>query len=705
MAQKVSSYLDTKIEFLKGVGPTRAELLQKELNIFTFADLFFIFPFRYVDRTRFHQINEVRAGDSVQLKGVLLSLEIVRGQNNKRRLVGMLKDGSGFVELVWFSAIQTLKDMLKVGETYTVYGKVNTFSATKSITHPEMEQQQESADTQGGYFPVYSSTEKLDKRGITQRVRRRWIEEMIKSMPPDALPETLPDYIIKMFKFCTRQEACIWLHFPASDAHKTLATNRMKFAEIFFLQLRMLFARNQRQQKLAGILFPTIGDYFNTFYNNHLGFELTGAQKRVLKEIRHDLGSGRQMNRLLQGDVGSGKTIVGLLTMLMAVDNGFQACLVAPTEILAQQHYQSISEQCSKIGVRVGFLSGNVKGKQRKTILDMTRNGDLHILIGTHALFEEWVVFKELGLVIIDEQHRFGVAQRATLWHKREGTAPHVLVMTATPIPRTLAMTVYGDLETSKIDELPPGRKPIKTVHRTDRKRMEVVNFMRDQIDLGRQIYVVFPLIEESETLDLQNLQTGYEQLTEYFPLPQYQVSVVHGKMKPADKDLEMQRFVAGKTNIMVATTVIEVGVNVPNASVMVIENAERFGLSQLHQLRGRVGRGADQSFCILMTGYKVSKEAKFRIETMVRTNDGFEIAEADLKLRGPGDIEGTQQSGILELNHLNLIEDTPIMETARKLVDNILDRDPELTDTHNVLLKSYLAQAVGRTKEWGRIS
>lgn len=707
MQRKVSTYLDTKIEFLKGVGPTKAETLQKELGVFSYRDLLGIFPFRYVDRTKYHKITEARTdGDILQLRGTLISLELIRGRNNRSRLVGMLKDSSGFMELVWFQRAKALRESLQEGQDYIVYGKVSVYKGKRTITHPEMEAATEATTRRSESFhPVYPSTEKLDRLGISQRVRRRLIQAILAKLPADAILETLPAYLLDRFKLCPKTDAIRWIHFPPSEAHKSLATNRLKFEEFFFLQLRMLTSKAARQQKLKGLVFDHVGDFFHRFYKEKLAFELTGAQKRVIKEIRADMGSGIQMNRLLQGDVGSGKTIVGLMTMLIALDNDYQACLVAPTEILAQQHYAAIQEMVQGLGIRVGFLSGSVKGKTRKTVLQMTRDGDLHILIGTHALFEPTVVFKNMGLAIIDEQHRFGVAQRASLWHKSKEIPPHILVMTATPIPRTLAMTVYGDLEVSVIDELPPGRKPVTTIHKTEAHRPQVIEFMHKEIAKGRQIYVVYPLIDESEKLDLQNLQSGYEGLLQYFPRPDFQICVVHGRMKAADKDMEMQRFVEGKAQIMVATTVIEVGVNVPNASVMVIENTERFGLSQLHQLRGRVGRGAEQSYCILMTSYKISKEGRERINTMVRTTNGFEIAEADLRLRGPGDLEGTQQSGVLDLKLINLVQDTAIMTTARHFAQAIVEKDPKLELPINAALREALMRMTRRKKDWGRIS
>lgn len=705
MAAKVS-YLKTKIEYLKGVGPAKAEVLQKELGVYTYADILSTYPFRYVDRTQVTRIKDATPSNvSVQLQGTLFSLSLIKGKTKRNRLVGKLKDSSGIIELVWFKSVKMMADILTEGEDYVVFGKISAFNGKRTITHPEMESATEAKEKTQVFHPVYSSTERLEARGINNRLRRRMVHQILSKLPPQTYHEMLPVYMLDKLKLCIRQDAMRWIHFPPSEAHRQLATNRLKYEEFFMLQMRLLMSKEHRQQKLKGHVFSQVGDYFHRFYEQNLQFELTSAQKRVLKEIRADLGKGIQMNRLLQGDVGSGKTVVGLMTMLMALDNGFQACLVAPTEILAQQHYAGIQEMVKGIGVRVGFLSGSVKGKARKQILQMTRDGDLHILIGTHALFEPTVVFDNLGLAIIDEQHRFGVAQRASLWAKSKGVPPHNLVMTATPIPRTLAMTVYGDLDVSVIDELPPGRKPVTTLHMRETKRPQVIQFMHEQIGKGRQVYVVFPLIEESEKLDLQNLQTGYEQLLQYFPLPDYQISVVHGRMKADDKDSEMQRFVEGKTQIMVATTVIEVGVNVPNASVMIIENTERFGLSQLHQLRGRVGRGAEQSYCILMSGYKLSKEARERISTMTRTNNGFEIAEADMRLRGPGDIEGTRQSGLMDLRLINLSQDTSIMNTARHYAELIMDRDRKLEAPEHSNLKAYITALMRQHKHWGRIA
>ncbi len=699
--------LDSKITYLKSVGPHKAEILNKELGIFTFRDLLYQFPFRYVDKTKFHRIKDVKDPNvSVQVKGKLINFEQVKGRRQSR-LTAMLKDESGFIELVWFKGMRWIQKMLVVGETYVVFGKPNFYKGKKSIPHPEMEKLSEASGTKKLSFdPVYPSTEKLDAKSLGSKGRRTLLKYLLSEIGPQDLKENLSPDLITKLKLPSRYDSLVWIHFPPSEEKLNAAINRIKFEELFFLQLRLLQMKKHRNLRFIGSPFEVVGDKFNRFYNEKLPFELTNAQKRVIKEIRADIGSGAQMNRLLQGDVGSGKTIVALMIMLIALDNGYQACMMAPTEILAQQHYQTLLEQLEGLAIKVAFLSGTVTGKKRVELLKLLAQGDIDILVGTHALIEDPVIFKNLGLAITDEQHRFGVAQRAKLWKKNKKAPPHILVMTATPIPRTLAMTVYGDLDVSIIDELPPGRKDIQTVHRKENQRAHVLKFMHDEIAKGRQIYVVFPLIEESEKLDLQNLQTGYEQLLQFFPPEQFQISVVHGRMKPKDKDAEMQRFVEGKTKIMVATTVIEVGVNVPNASVMIIENAERFGLSQLHQLRGRVGRGAEQSYCILMSSYKVSKDGKERIKTMTNTNNGFEIAEVDMRLRGPGDIMSTQQSGILDLKLVNLVADHKILQTARHLAQDILDEDPNLEDTKYSNIKGYVDNVLKRKyRNWSRIS
>lgn len=698
--------LESPIEYLKGVGPVRGDLLKTELGIYTFSDLLMHFPYRYVDKTQFHKIRDINSqSDAVQLRGVLRRLSEA-GEGRARRLVGAFRDDTGMIELVWFKGVHFLKKSLTVGAEYVLYGRVNNFRGKITIPHPELEAYDPVKAQQAATFaPVYPSTEKLNSKGLDAKGRRKIMELLLQKIPDQSLPENLPEYLVKKFRFPSHLQALKSIHFPSSQAELELARKRLKFEELFYLQLRLLQIRRRRKDAIKGFVFGKIGDFFNRFFKEKLPFELTGAQKRVIKEIRRDLAAGIQMNRLLQGDVGSGKTVVGLMCMLIALDNGFQACMMAPTEILAQQHYSSISEYAEGLDIQVDFLSGSVKGKKRKAVLVDLASGKTHILIGTHALIEDPVVFKNLGLAITDEQHRFGVAQRARLWKKSKPYPPHVLVMTATPIPRTLAMTLYGDLDVSVIDELPPGRKKIETIHRTDNHRLRVIGFMKEEIKKGRQIYIVYPLIEESAKLDLANLEEGYETLLRDFPMPDYQISVVHGRMKAKDKDFEMQRFVKGDTQIMVATTVIEVGVNVPNASVMIIENTERFGLSQLHQLRGRVGRGAEQSFCILMSSFKLSKDAKERIATMVRTNNGFEIAEADLRLRGPGNMEGTQQSGILNFRIADLAQDGRILQAAREVAARILDDDPTLAKPVHQGVKNYLGKHGKKLRGWSRIS
>ncbi|MCB9081705.1 MAG: ATP-dependent DNA helicase RecG [Lewinellaceae bacterium] len=702
----MSDLLTTSVEYLKGVGPKRAELLRKELGVETFGDLLNQYPFRYIDKTQFHRIGEIQEENTyVQLRGILRRLDLI-GEGRKRRLSGQFRDESGVVDLVWFSGVHFLQKQLVVGQEYILYGRVNAFRDQYSIAHPEMEvYTPEAAQTASFFAPVYPSTEKLNNQGLDAKTRRRLTRILLDRLTPAEVPENLPDYLLQKLRFCSRLEALEGIHFPKSAEQLEAARNRLKFEELFFLQMRLLQLKRRRQQSVRGFSFDQIGTHFNHFFSDILPFSLTEAQKRVLREIRRDLGSGIQMNRLLQGDVGSGKTVVGFMTMLMAVDNGYQACLMAPTEILAQQHYLSISAYGEAMGLEVAFLAGSVKGKKRQAILDKLASGEIHLIIGTHALLEDPVVFHRLGLAITDEQHRFGVEQRARLWRKSQPYPPHVLVMTATPIPRTLAMTLYGDLDVSVIDELPPGRKEIITQHRTENHRLRVLGFMREQIALGRQVYVVYPMIEESEKLDLKNLMEGYEALSREFPPPEYQLSIVHGKMKAADKDYEMQRFVSGQTQIMVATTVIEVGVNVPNATVMVIENTERFGLSQLHQLRGRVGRGGDQSYCLLMSSFKLSSESRERIQTMVRTTDGFQIAEADLRLRGPGNIEGTQQSGMINLRIADLARDGRILQSAREIAMRILDHDPSLQRPEHQSIKQHLVSNNRESRVWSRIS
>jgi len=714
--------LDSGIEYLKGVGPQRADALKLDLGIHTCRDLLFHFPFRYIDRTKFHRIRDVQTdGEQVQLRGTLRRLETL-GEGKARRLVGTLRDDSGTMELVWFKSIQWLEKSLVVGKEYVVFGRVSEFNGRFNMAHPEMESLTPSPSPNGEgsrdtpihlgeelgartFDPVYPTTDKLTQKGLDAKGLRKLVRTLLDSLAASDLPETLPDHLLAQYRMVSRWTALRHIHFPENQQELDAATRRLKFEELFFLQLRLLQVRTRRKDAVRGFVFAKIGDFFNTFFQQKLPFALTGAQKRVLKEIRADLASGSHMNRLVQGDVGSGKTVVALMTMLMALDNGFQACMMAPTEILAQQHFEGITRLVGEMGVSVGFLSGSVKGKKREAILAALASGEMHIVIGTHALIEDWVQFKNLGISVIDEQHRFGVEQRAKLWAKNATAPPHVLVMTATPIPRTLAMTLYGDLDVSVIDELPPGRKPITTMHKTEHHRLRVQGIMREEIGKGRQVYVVYPMIEETETLDLQNLMSGFEALSRDFPPPEYQISIVHGKMKAADKDFEMQRFVKNETQIMVATTVIEVGVNVPNASMMIIENAERFGLSQLHQLRGRVGRGAEQSFCILMTSFKLSADGRERIQTMCQTNDGFVIAEADLRLRGPGNIEGTQQSGMLRFLLADLARDGQIIAAARDIAAQILEKDPTLALPEHARLRQHLAAEGKEARVWSRIS
>ena len=697
-------YLDSPIEYLKGVGPAKAALLQTELNIFTFRDLLFAFPFRYIDRSIVTKISQLQEdGAAVQIKGRLSNLTL-SGPKYQKRINANLTDGSGTIQLVWFQGAAWLEKSLIPGEEYLIYGKANRSGYAFSMAHPEMELVKD-IKRLPGLEPVYNSTEKLNAKGLDSRMRRKSIAGLFEKLPANAFPETLPAYIIQRFKLCGSSESLKWIHLPSSNMELDQAILRIKFEELFFQQLKLLSNKSYRKQHTKGPIFKVVGQLFNEFFHQHLQFELTNAQKRVIKEIRNDTGGGIQMNRLLQGDVGSGKTIVALMVMLLALDNGYQACLMAPTEILAQQHFVSIGKALSGLGIQIGLLTGSIKGNKRKAVLQSLVEGELKILIGTHALLEEPVQFSNLGLAVIDEQHRFGVAQRANLWQKNQTVLPHILVMTATPIPRTLSMVYYGDLDISVIDQLPPGRKPIKTMQFNEKSRPQVHQFLRDQIQKGRQVYIVYPLIDESEKLDLKDLQNGYESLLFHFPRPAYQISILHGRMKSNDKDTEMVRFSQGKTNILVATTVIEVGVDVPNASVMVIENAERFGLSQLHQLRGRVGRGADQSFCILMTGYKQSETARKRIKTMCDTTDGFKIAEVDLELRGPGEIEGTRQSGGIEFKLVNLSSDLGILQDVQNLLIKILEHDPALKHPENSLLLDYLVKEHINDPGWSKIS
>ncbi len=700
-----SDILKTPIEFLKGVGPQRAELLKKEVQLFTFEDLLHFYPFRYIDKSRFYKIREITEDmPYVQIRGYISNIQL-HGQKRTTRMTALLTDDQGStLELIWFNGFKFLKNLFVAGQEYIVFGKPTRFGRKYNIAHPEVEAVSPAAITQqSAMHPVYASTEKLKSRGLDSKGISRLLSTLLPQVK-DHINENLPGYLRDELKLPARRQSLINVHFPETPQILSRARARLKFEELFFIQLGLLRLKHTRISQSKGQIFRTVGEHFNEFYHQHLSFELTGAQKRVIKEIRSNTLSGKQMNRLLQGDVGSGKTIVALMTMLIAIDNGFQACLMAPTEVLANQHFESLSNMLEGMNLKIDLLTGSTRKAKRKVIHEELLNGSLHILIGTHALIEDVVVFKNLGMVVIDEQHRFGVAQRAKLWKKNQ-ISPHVLVMTATPIPRTLAMTLYGDLDISVIDELPPGRKPIKTLHQYDSNRLKVFGFMRDQIKQGRQVYVVYPIIKESETLDLKDLQDGYESIVREFPLPQYAVSIVHGKMKPADKDYEMQRFVKGETQIMVATTVIEVGINVPNASVMVIESAQRFGLSQLHQLRGRVGRGADQSWCILMTDFKLSSDARKRMETMVSTNDGFVIAETDMKLRGPGDIHGTQQSGLLDLKIASITKDEKILKYARMKAEEILEKDPDLKLPENEVLARTLQQKVKGSITWSKIS
>ena len=699
--------LNTGIEFIKGVGPMRAELLQQELGIFSVSDLIHTYPFRYVDKTEITLIKDIiEDGQHVQCYIEIIRIEKIKGKRQARLSV-MSKDASGFIELMWFKGVSWILRYLEEGAKYLAYGKVSIFKGKKTIVHPELERidNQNTAKQKVSLSPVYSSTEKLNARKLDSKAQSKIITQAFADIPAKSIPETLPTYLREKLRIPDKSTALKNIHTPKSTEDLQQAKKRLKFEEIFYMQLRLLYNKEMRKRKLISFPFEIVGDFFNSFYNDKLEFELTNAQKRVLKEIRRDLLLNTQMNRLLQGDVGSGKTIVAVMSMLLALDNGYQACLMAPTEILAQQHYLGISEICEGLGIQIAFLSGSIKGKKRKEILKQLQDGEIHILIGTHALIEPTVQFKKLGLAVIDEQHRFGVMQRYKLWKKNEDHPPHILVMTATPIPRTLALTLYGDLDVSVIDEMPPGRKEIKTIHRRETHRAQVIEFMHKEIEKGRQIYIVFPLIEESETLDLNNLMSGYDDLRIYFPPPKFKIAVVHGKMKPQDKEMEMRRFASNKAQIMVATTVIEVGVNVPNASAMIIENTERFGLSQLHQLRGRVGRGGEQSYCVLMTGVKLSKEGKKRVETMVETNDGFKIAEVDLKMRGPGNIEGTQQSGTVQFNLFNIVADNAMVEPTRNIAIKILESDPELTHPENKILKDELMRQLHRHQDLGRVS
>ena len=702
--QQRPDYLKSPIEYLKGVGPVKAELLKTELGIFTFQDLLFTFPFRHIDRSIIVPIGQIKnEGQPVQVKGKLSTLSF-SGSKFQRRVKASLQDGTGILQLIWFQGANWLEQSLKPGQEYLVFGKISISGHSFSMAHPEMELVTE-ISRQPGLEPIYSSTEKLNQKGLDNKTRRKCILHLIEHLHRTSIPENLPEYLIKAMRLIDRYDALKYIHLPQNAEQLAMASYRLKFEELFFQQLKILSVKTFRKEHVRGPVFSRVGNFFNDFYRLNLQFELTEAQKRVIKEIRHDTASGSQMNRLLQGDVGSGKTIVALMVILLAIDNGYQGCIMAPTEILALQHLASVSKALKGLGLPIGLLTGNIKGAKRKELLRLVQQGEIKILIGTHALLEDPVQFQNLGLAVIDEQHRFGVAQRANLWQKNQEVAPHILVMTATPIPRTLSMVYYGDLDVSVIDQLPPGRKPIKTMHYYEKSRPQVHQFMKDQLAKGRQIYIVFPLIEESEKLDLLDLQNGYERLLQHFPRPGYQIGVIHGRMKPEDKEDEMKRFSEGKTQILVATSVIEVGVDVPNASVIMIENAERFGLSQLHQLRGRVGRGADQSYCLLMSGYKLSTQARTRLTTMCETTDGFKIAEVDLDLRGPGDVEGTRQSGGIEFKLVNLSSDLPILTAAQTMVTKILDRDPGLGHPENKLLVQYLKIQEAQSPGWSKIS
>jgi ATP-dependent DNA helicase RecG len=689
---------------LKGVGPQKGDLLKKEAGIFTFKDLLEYFPFRHIDKTQITPIGNINPEtDYVQVTGKITSLEIL-GQKSGKRLVAGLNDGTGELELVWFQAVSWVQKTLHIGRKYRVFGKAGFFMNSPQITHPEIEEVTE-VNTETKFFlePVYPSTEKLKARNLGGRQMAKLTYTLLQMLAEKDIPENLPSPVLSQYHLLKRYNAITQIHFPAGMNEYIAAVKRLKFEELFISQLRLGLLRYKRHSFSKGRVFNKIGKYFNEFYNKNLPFELTGAQKRVLKEIRKDIGCGKQMNRLLQGDVGSGKTIVALMSMLIAADNGYQSCFMAPTEILARQHYESLEALLQNIPVTIKILTGSSSLKEKREILRATADGEITILIGTHAIIEDAVQFKNLGLAIVDEQHRFGVAQRSKLWKKNE-INPHILVMTATPIPRTLALTAYGDLDYSIMDEMPPGRKPVTTVHRMEYARPQVMDFIKSEIKKGRQAYIIYPLIEESVKLDFENLLKGYEEVKAFFPEPEFYISMVHGRQKPVQKQVNMNRFVKGDTQIMVSTTVIEVGINVPNASVMLIESAEKFGLPQLHQLRGRVGRGNEKSYCILLTKIKLSADAKQRLKIMCATNDGFKIAEKDLEIRGPGDIEGTKQSGILNFKLANIIEDKKILEAARITAEKIIDDDPQLSSEENSCLKNFLLLQKGKTI-WSKIS
>ena len=698
-----SALLETALTYLPGIGPKRAETLQKELGLKTWGDLLYYFPYKHIDRSRLYRTSELTSDmPFVQIRGQFISFEQM-GEGRKKRLVGHFTDGYGWVDCVWFNSQQYILKSVKLHQDYILFGRPSVFNGRINLNHPDIDSPDTLMLSKMSMQPYYQTTEKMKKVGLNSRTLEKFTSTLLRQIPEGSIPETLPHNLLNRLCMVSLDEALRAAHYPSTAQELTQANYRLKFEELFYVQLSVLRYARLRQGTIRGHVFSKVGDYFNNFYTQHLPFQLTEAQKRVIREMRIDMGSGKQMNRLVQGDVGSGKTMVALMTMLIALDNGYQACIMAPTEILAEQHFTTFKKMLGDMNVRVELLTGMVKGKRRKTVMEGLQNGEVQILVGTHAVIEDNVLFRNLGLVVIDEQHRFGVAQRAKLWEKNI-TPPHVLVMTATPIPRTLAMTLYGDLDVSVIDELPPGRKPIQTMHMHDNNPDKLYRGINQQIQEGRQVYMVYPLVKESEKLDLKNVEEAYIHLQKIFP--EYKISMVHGQMKPADKDAEMQRFASGETHILVATTVIEVGVNVPNASVMVIQNAERFGLSQLHQLRGRVGRGANQSYCILVTKYDLSKETRRRIDIMTETNDGFEIAEADLRFRGPGDLEGTQQSGIaFDLKLANLARDGQIVQLARETASAILDEDPTLSQPQHRIMIERLRYLKRDEMDWSSIS
>lgn len=698
-----SALLETALTYLPGIGPKRAETLQKELGLKTWGDLLYYFPYKHIDRSRLYRTSELTSDmPFVQIRGQFISFEQM-GEGRKKRLVGHFTDGYGWVDCVWFNSQQYILKSVKLHQDYILFGRPSVFNGRINLNHPDIDSPDTQMLSKMSMQPYYQTTEKMKKVGLNSRTLEKFTSTLLRQIPEGSIPETLPHNLLNRLCMVSLDEALRAAHYPSTAQELTQANYRLKFEELFYVQLSVLRYARLRQGTIRGHVFSKVGDYFNNFYTQHLPFQLTEAQKRVIREMRIDMGSGKQMNRLVQGDVGSGKTMVALMTMLIALDNGYQACIMAPTEILAEQHFATFKKMLGDMNVRVELLTGMVKGKRRKTVMEGLQNGEVQILVGTHAVIEDNVLFRNLGLVVIDEQHRFGVAQRAKLWEKNI-TPPHVLVMTATPIPRTLAMTLYGDLDVSVIDELPPGRKPIQTMHMHDNNPDKLYRGINQQIQEGRQVYMVYPLVKESEKLDLKNVEEAYIHLQKIFP--EYKISMVHGQMKPADKDAEMQRFASGETHILVATTVIEVGVNVPNASVMVIQNAERFGLSQLHQLRGRVGRGANQSYCILVTKYDLSKETRRRIDIMTETNDGFEIAEADLRFRGPGDLEGTQQSGIaFDLKLANLARDGQIVQLARETASAILDEDPTLSQPQHRIMIERLRYLKRDEMDWSSIS